>query len=168
MGAKYSADLSTLFDVGGIVGAIAAGVISDTSGMSATTCVGMLFAAAPVMFLYQHFGTASLGMNMFLLILVGILVNGPYALITTAVSAELGTHSSLEGNSKALATVTAIIDGTGSIGAAVGPLLAAFVSNYGWPNVFYMLIASDVLALLFLIRLVKHEVHKFKQERRIV
>lgn len=48
LGAKYSADLSTLFDVGGIVGAIAAGVISDTSGMSATTCVGMLFVAAPM------------------------------------------------------------------------------------------------------------------------
>lgn len=43
-----SADLSTLFDVGGIIGAIAAGVISDYSGMSATTCVGMLALAAPM------------------------------------------------------------------------------------------------------------------------
>ena len=62
--------------------------------------------------------------NIALLLLVGLLVNGPYALITTAVSAELGTHPSLRGSSKALATVTSIIDGTGSIGAAVGPLLA--------------------------------------------
>ncbi len=46
----------------------------------------------------------------------GSLVNGPYALITTAVSADLGTHKSLQGNARALATVTAIIDGTGSIG----------------------------------------------------
>jgi hypothetical protein len=29
---------------------------------------------------------------------------------------SLGTHSSLAGNSQALATVTAIIDGTGSVG----------------------------------------------------
>ena len=48
--------------------------------------------------------------------LTGALVNGPYALITTAVSADLGTHKSLRGNARALATVTAIIDGTGSIG----------------------------------------------------
>jgi OPA family glycerol-3-phosphate transporter-like MFS transporter 1/2 len=48
--------------------------------------------------------------------LCGLFVNGPYALITTAVSADLGTHKILEGNSKALATVTAVIDGTGSIG----------------------------------------------------
>lgn len=76
-------------------------------------------------------------------------MNGPYALITTAVSTELGTHPSLGDNSKALATVTAIIDGTGSIGAAVGPLLAGLVSRWaGWHNVFYMLMASDLLALL--------------------
>jgi len=42
-----SADLSTLFDVGGIVGAIAAGVISDYSGMSALTCAAMFGLAFP-------------------------------------------------------------------------------------------------------------------------
>ena len=50
-----------------------------------------------------------------LLVLVGILVSGPYALITSAISAELGTHKKLKG-SKALATVSAIINGTGSVG----------------------------------------------------
>lgn len=43
-----SADLSTLFDVGGIVGAIAAGVLSDYSGMSALTCAAMFGLAFPV------------------------------------------------------------------------------------------------------------------------
>lgn len=48
MGAALSADFSTLFDVGGILGAILAGVVSDYSGMSATTCVVMLWGAAPM------------------------------------------------------------------------------------------------------------------------
>lgn len=68
------------------------------------------------MFVYEDCGTGGYVMNVVLLIVVGFLVNGPYALITTAVSADLGTHHSLEGNAKALATVSAIIDGTGSIG----------------------------------------------------
>ena len=51
-----------------------------------------------------------------LLMGMGALVDGPYTLITTAVSADLGTHKSLRGNAWALATITAIIDGTGSIG----------------------------------------------------
>ena len=83
--------------------------------------------------------------NIGFLLFTGLLVNGPYALITTAVSAELGTHKSLEGSAKALATVTSVIDGTGSIGAAVGPFLAGAI---GMENVFYMLMASDVFALL--------------------
>lgn len=101
------------------------------------------------LFIYDYIGNTNLVISILLLLIVGLLVNGPYALITTAVSAELGTHSSLGDNSKALATVTAIIDGTGSIGAAVGPLLAGLIKRWtGWHNVFYMLILSDFLALL--------------------
>ncbi|GAB0089581.1 hypothetical protein DMENIID0001_041500 [Sergentomyia squamirostris] len=131
-------------------------------------CVAIVRAAIPLLghlLVYQQWGTMSLSLNILLLFVVGILVNGPYALITTSVSAELGQHSCLDGNSKALATVTAIIDGTGSLGAAVGPLLAGLVSSSGWENVFYMLMVSDVVALLLLLRLVTKE---FKRRRRNV
>ncbi|XP_033222363.1 glucose-6-phosphate exchanger SLC37A2 isoform X2 [Belonocnema kinseyi] len=161
-----SANLSTLFDVGGIAGAIVAGLLSDYSGMSALTCTAMLALAVPALFLYDYLGHVSYGVNVLLLLVAGFLVNGPYALITTAVSAELGTHPSLGDSSRALATVTAIIDGTGSIGAAVGPLLAGLVSGYyGWHNVFYMLMAADVLALLLLSRLVYRDVRLLIQRR---
>ncbi|EDW73917.2 uncharacterized protein Dwil_GK21661 [Drosophila willistoni] len=157
LGPELSADLSTLFDVGGILGAITAGYLADLTGMSATICTGMLFIASPILLMYQQYGALSVTISSLLLITVGIFVNGPYALITTSVSAELGQHSSIEGNSNALATVTAIIDGTGSIGAAVGPLLAGLISNTGWQNVFYMLIISDIIAMILLMRLVTKE-----------
>uniref|UniRef100_A0A671UH18 Glucose-6-phosphate exchanger SLC37A2 n=1 Tax=Sparus aurata TaxID=8175 RepID=A0A671UH18_SPAAU len=146
--AKEAGDMSTLFDVGGIVGGIMAGLVSDYTGGRATTCCVMLLGAAPMLFLYNYIGQRSLGTTIGMLLLCGGLVNGPYALITTAVSADLGTHESLRGNSRALSTVTAIIDGTGSIGAALGPLLAGIISPTGWNNVFYMLISADVLACL--------------------
>ncbi|NWJ07114.1 G6PT3 protein, partial [Crypturellus undulatus] len=184
-GAKEAGDLSTLFDAGGIVGGwragrsggsgwvrfsrgecgahgasaggILAGLVSDYAGGRATTCCVMLLLAAPMLFLYNHIGQNGIATSIAMLIVCGALVNGPYALITTAVSADLGTHESLQGNSKALATVTAIIDGTGSVGAALGPLLAGLISPTGWNNVFYMLIAADVLACLLLSRLVLKE-----------
>lgn len=90
LGAEYSAELSTLFDFGGIVGAILAGILSDWSGMSASTCSVMLVLAIPMLMVYQIYGTLSLSLNIMLLFVLGILVNGPYALITTSVSAELG------------------------------------------------------------------------------
>jgi len=51
----------------------------------------------------------------------------------------------MKGSGKALATVTSVIDGTGSIGAAIGPFLAGAI---GVDQTFYMLIAADGLALL--------------------
>ncbi|KAJ8388323.1 hypothetical protein AAFF_G00134770 [Aldrovandia affinis] len=155
---KSAGDMSTLFDVGGIVGGIMAGLVSDYTGGRATTCWVMLVGAAPMLFLYNHVGQNSLGTTIGMLLLCGALVNGPYALITTAVSADLGTHESLAGNSRALSTVTAIIDGTGSVGAALGPLLAGLISPTGWNNVFYMLITADICACLLLSRLVFKEV----------
>uniref|UniRef100_A0A8C9SSR0 Glucose-6-phosphate exchanger SLC37A2 n=1 Tax=Scleropages formosus TaxID=113540 RepID=A0A8C9SSR0_SCLFO len=149
---KGAGDMSTLFDVGGIVGGILAGLVSDYTDGRATTCWVMLIVAAPMV-------SASSGHCM--LLLCGALVNGPYALITTAVSADLGTHKSLRGNSRALSTVTAIIDGTGSIGAALGPLLAGLISPTGWNNVFYMLIIADICACLLLSRLVYKEVRSW-------
>jgi len=81
------------------------------------------------------------------MLVCGAIVNGPYALITTAVSADLGAHKSLKNDSKLLASVTGIIDGTGSIGAALqGVLISIISSRYSWDAVFYALIAWYVLS----------------------
>ncbi|ONK59015.1 uncharacterized protein A4U43_C08F2090 [Asparagus officinalis] len=111
--------LSTLFDAGGVVG----GILAATSLIALTpvqiTAASFTYCAIPALFLYRIYGDVSLSWNIVLMFIAGMFVNGPYALITTAVSTDLGSH----GDSRALATVTAIIDGTGSVGAAVGPLL---------------------------------------------
>nr|XP_015302302.1 PREDICTED: glycerol-3-phosphate transporter isoform X1 [Macaca fascicularis] len=146
--AKKAGELSTLFDVGGIFGGILAGVISDRLEKRASTCGLMLLLAAPTLYIFSTISKMGLEATIAMLLLSGALVSGPYALITTAVSADLGTHKSLKGNAHALSTVTAIIDGTGSVGAALGPLLAGLLSPSGWSNVFYMLMFADACALL--------------------
>ncbi|CAG5866023.1 unnamed protein product [Menidia menidia] len=160
--AKKAGDLSTLFDVGGIVGGVLAGVISDKVGKRASTCAVMLLLAAPTLYGFSMISELGLRPTVGMLLVCGGLVNGPYALITTAVSADLGTHKSLRGNARALSTVTAIIDGTGSVGAALGPLLAGLLSAGGWDQVFYMLMTADFLALLLLLRLVTKELTSSK------
>ncbi|XP_040278660.1 glucose-6-phosphate exchanger SLC37A1 isoform X2 [Bufo bufo] len=163
MDARHAGDLSTLFDVGGIIGGILAGVISDKSHKRATTCGLMLLFAAPTLYFFSAVSKTGPASTVVMLLVSGALVNGPYSLITTAVSADLGTHKSLKGNAHALSTVTAIIDGTGSVGAALGPLLAGLLSPYGWHNVFFMLMISDAFALLCLLRLIKKELKCVRQ-----
>lgn len=138
-----------------------AGYIVDRTGASAITCVVMLSLAIPSLYLYLLYGATSYFMNVLLQVIAGTFVNGPYALITTAVSAELGTKVK---SSHALATVTAIIDGTGSIGAAMGPFIAGMVSDSGsgWKNVFFMVMISDGLALISLLRIAKQEFVRIK------
>lgn len=155
---EAAGNLSTLFDVGGVVGGILAGHISDRLNARAITAAGFMYCAIPALFFYRNYGHVSMSINIVLMLITGMFVNGPYALITTAVSADLGTHTSLKGNSRALATVTAIIDGTGSIGAAIGPLLTGYISANSWSAVFTMLMAAALVAGLFLTRLVVAEV----------
>lgn len=72
--------------------------------------------------------------------------------------------SLIKGNSRALATVTAIIDGTGSVGAALGPLLAGYISTRGWNSVFSMLTVSISIAAMLLIHVVKAEIKEKMNE----
>ncbi|KAL5728271.1 hypothetical protein ACHQM5_001378 [Ranunculus cassubicifolius] len=160
---KYFSDetagnLSTMFDVGGVLGGILAGHISDRLNARAMTAAGFMYCAIPALYFYRTYGHISLWVNIILMFITGMLVNGPYALITTAVSADLGTHSSLKGNSRALATVTAIIDGTGSVGAALGPLMTGYISSKSWNAVFVMLMIAAFIAGLLLTQLVVAEV----------
>ena len=58
--------------------------------------------------------------------------------------------------------MTAIIDGTGSIGAAIGPFLVGYISSQSndWNHVFYMLYAADLIAGLLLMKLVLKEIRQ--------
>lgn len=141
-----------------MLGGILAGHISDRLDARAITAATFMYCAIPSLYFYRTYGHISLVMNIALMFICGMFVNGPYALITTAVSADLGTHSSLRGKSKALATVTAIIDGTGSVGAAIGPLLTGYISAKSWSAVFTMLMGAALVAGLLLTRLVVAEV----------
>jgi OPA family glycerol-3-phosphate transporter-like MFS transporter 1/2 len=174
LNAASSANLSNVFDVGGIVGAVLAGIIFDWSCMGATTSSVMFLFSIPTLFLYQYLqadwcpisqinGTpisyTCYGLNVTLLLVNGILINGPFALIMTAVAADLGTHPSLCGSKNAIATVIAIINGAASIGSAVGPSITGWLTNgEDWTNVFTMMIVADTIAALLLGRIVLQEI----------
>lgn len=67
---------------------------------------------------------------------------GLKGLITTILSADLGTHKRLKGNSHAV---------SGSVGAAQSPLLAGVISLSERSNLLYGLMFAYACALLFLI-----------------
>ncbi|GMH32510.1 hypothetical protein BSKO_00344 [Bryopsis sp. KO-2023] len=154
--------LSTVFDLASVVGSFLTGYLSDLTQSSASIAMFFAFLSIPLLYMYQLVGNTSLGINIVLLTLTSISVNGPYALITSVVAADLGSHQSLQGNQRALSTVTAIIGGMGSVGAALGPTLTGvLLSGAGegdFGRVFAMLAGCSFAAGAMLFGLVWKEI----------
>ena len=159
---QEAANLSVFFDIGGLIGGIAMGIFSDWMGERSSTSAIAILLGAPVMFLYKLFSRSGVFAD-FLLFMVGLTIGGTQVLITTAATCDLGTHRSLKGNTRALATISAVIGGFGACGAALGAG-ACFLMDA--PKVFLMLIISDLLSLLFLTRLIVKTIREYGQQLR--
>ncbi len=157
--AETAGYLSIFFDLGGIPGGVIAGVVSDKFGDRGVVIFVYLALTIPSLYAYraitENLGDSALGIHIVLMLFLGALVNGPYALITTAVSADLGQHRSLKGSKALMATVAGIIDGTGSIGAAAqGLVIGALASSCrGWNAVFSALQFASAMSALCLVRM---------------
>ena len=73
---------------------------------------------------------------------------------SAAISADLGRQKALKGNSEALSTVTGIIDGTGSLGAAIGQVAVPHMQvQYSWRVVFYLFMVAIFLTAVCISRI---------------
>jgi len=154
--------LSSFLDVGGCLGGILAGVASDRArGKHGTVALCFLLAAAPMLVVYYKVTNAlgpSTGPNVAMMIVVALLVNGPVALITTAVSADLGNHPSLKNDKRLAATVAGIIDASGSMGSAIqGALIGTAISQFSWASVWIFLAMGSLAAAACLVGVVRGE-----------
>ncbi|XP_058628428.1 sugar phosphate exchanger 3-like isoform X4 [Onychostoma macrolepis] len=150
--------LSVWYDVGGIVGGTVQGLISDLLGKRAPVLAISLLLAMGALVGYSHSPNNQL-VNGALLATTGFLIGGPSNMISSAISADLGRQDALQNSQEALATVTGIVDGTGSIGAAGGQYLVSLIeSKLGWMCVFYFFIIMTGCSILFIIPLIYREI----------
>uniref|UniRef100_A0A0K0DFR0 Sugar phosphate exchanger 3 n=1 Tax=Angiostrongylus cantonensis TaxID=6313 RepID=A0A0K0DFR0_ANGCA len=157
--AEADADkLSAWYDVGGIVAAILAGAASDHFPSRTPIIVAMLVCSTFALWIYSE-SPASYVINGILLVIIGFFIGGPANMISSSVSADLGKSRELRGNTEALSTVTGIVDGTGSFGAALGQLLIPSVQAiFGWGAVFYGFIVMIVCTAACLVPLLYREI----------
>ncbi|XP_077003619.1 sugar phosphate exchanger 3 isoform X2 [Tamandua tetradactyla] len=111
--------LSIWYDVGGIIGGTLQGFISDVLQKRAPILALSLLLAVGSLVGYSR-SPNNKSINALLMAVTGFFIGGPSNMISSAISADLGRQELVQGSSEALATVTGIVDGTGSIGAAVG------------------------------------------------
>ncbi|XP_068442528.1 sugar phosphate exchanger 3 isoform X2 [Clinocottus analis] len=158
--------LSVWYDVGGIIGGTVQGLISDLMGKRSPVLVITLVLAMGALVGYSNSPNDQL-INGALLAATGFCIGGPSNMISSAISADLGRQDALRGSQEALATVTGIVDGTGSIGAAFGQYLVSLIeSKLGWMSVFYFFIFMTGGSIVFITPLLFNEVRAMWRDRQ--
>ena len=123
-------------------GGIIVGYVSDLyGGRRACVISTFMFILVPLLLFFSKYAdTMSPTVLLIVLGIMGVLVGGPNNIITSAVAADLADHPSISGNQKVLGTVTGIINGSGSIVAALGLLIIGpLQTTYGWEYVWNFL-----------------------------
>ncbi|KAM9845898.1 sugar phosphate exchanger 3 [Aulostomus maculatus] len=158
--------LSVWYDVGGIIGGTLQGLISDFMRKRAPVLALSLLLAMGALVGYSHSPSDQV-INAALLATTGFFIGGPSNMISSAISADLGRQEALRGSREALATVTGIVDGTGSIGAAGGQYLVSLLeSRLGWMCVFYFFVVMTGGSIVFISPLIFKEVSAMWRDRR--
>uniref|UniRef100_A0A8R1DL35 MFS domain-containing protein n=1 Tax=Caenorhabditis japonica TaxID=281687 RepID=A0A8R1DL35_CAEJA len=133
----FADSLSTWYDIGGIISSILTGLLSDRMKSRTSLVFYMLLVSIVSLYVYT-LAPKSFSWNAFLLLLVGFFVGGPINMIASSIVADLGKSEKIKDNAEALSTVTGIIDGSGSVGSAIGQFMIPVIQHrFGWNSVFY-------------------------------
>jgi sugar phosphate permease len=148
-GLTTSGYLSSLYELVGVVGAVAAGYISDHWMQSRRAPVSVLMLCGFSVVILAQMGTTSLGpvVTGVAVSLAGLLSYGPDTLLSGAAAQDIG-------QAKVAATASGLIDGIGHLGALISPYLVIYFSeHYGWDRLFLVFAAAGFAAAGMLIPL---------------
>ncbi|MDI3285242.1 MFS transporter [Polyangium sp. 15x6] len=143
-GAGY---MSISFEVGGVLGTITMGAISDRYRHIPRSrfAAAWLVLLAGAIFLYAQLGATGTVTNFVVMALVGALLFGPDSLISGAAAQDAG-------GKYAAATALGVVNGVGSIGAILQEYVTRGVSErYGWDKLFYVFVALAVFSAVCLV-----------------
>ncbi|XP_030829394.1 sugar phosphate exchanger 3 [Strongylocentrotus purpuratus] len=148
---EVTADRASMaFDFGGIIGGSIGGLISDFLGIRSPVVIFMLFGSMGS--LYGYSVAPANNWNALVMAIAGAFVCGVTHMIGSTIAADLGQRKDSLGQDKeALSTVTGIIDGTGTFGAAIGQVVIPMLKiNYGWGSVFAFFVVMIGSAVFFI------------------
>lgn len=131
LNAKQANAWAMLFDLGSILGSVAVGALAARVRRPiAVYFVSILGSTLPTYLLGRlpHEQQTSRVLAL-LLLLVGFFSAAPQYLLVTSVAQDLGQSPDLKGSRRAIATMTGVIDGVGSLGAACVQVLVGHLAH---------------------------------------
>ncbi len=135
-GGEEAGYTSSIFELVGFMGAVAAGYFSDKLFQSRRMPVGalMLWGLAIAFLIHPHLAAWSHLGNAIGIALIGFMTFGPDTLMTGAAAQDVGSKHGA-------ATAAGFINGIGSIGQTASGYVVAYVTlTYGWDSLFYLFV----------------------------
>jgi MFS transporter, OPA family, solute carrier family 37 (glycerol-3-phosphate transporter), member 3 len=129
------ANVSSFFDSGGILGSFLMGYLSDKlySKRSPISFLAVIVASIIGFTLTYHLQFMNQITLSAMLFLFGFIVSGLNNIISASCAADIGKQQIVQASQKSQSTVAGIIDGSGSLGAAIGQIIIGVsVTKWGW------------------------------------
>jgi sugar phosphate permease len=144
--ADVAASVSSAFELGGIFGVIAIGVLSDRTRRLSRAALSLCSLLGLSLSLFLYMGLSKLGVlaNVFGLACIGALLFGPDALLSGAAAQDAG-------GVRAAAMAAGMVNGVGSLGAILEGFAVPRISrHFGWQALFPVLVVLALAAALSL------------------
>lgn len=138
--------IATMVDIGSFVGGLIVGSLGDKYGYRALFLSPCLFFSAVVMFIVSFSLTDIAWMYYVAMFIIGLFSGGPYNIIGSAITIDLGEQAGKENIGK----VSALIEGSAAVFAALSQLL---ISALPFDTIFYLFSGECILAGLVLLPL---------------
>lgn len=139
-----AAYLSTMFDIGSVLGAITAGFVGSSPRRRIAVVILMSALAAAFVSIYDRVASFGYSANTFMIFMSGFMIAGPDSILGGTACSDL-CDSSTSG-AKILTSAAGLVNGMGSVGAILSGMLPVFIFEaYGWNALF---VASGLLCLV--------------------
>ena len=154
-------------DIGTMFGSIILGKITDLTHKKRSPVAFFGLILGSVLFLLVVFLHDSPIYVLYTIIFfVGFFVGGIFNIVAATAAADLAKGDSLKGNDKALGTVSGILDGSGSLGAAFGSLIIGTIQTKSWDGAFLFLAAVVLISSIPIFRVFLKEFRELLDIRR--
>lgn len=147
---KVTGVLASMFDVGGLLGGIAVGHISDRLNSRTYILAPLVALGVPLLVSFLLIDAHTSYMFFLIIPLLGLSISSPTNLVASMIPSDLAQRTEIEGNRRVLGTITGIVVGTGTIWAGVGMLAIGWLQDVAWTWVFSFLVGNGVLAAVLL------------------
>ena len=144
--------LSCVYDLGGVAGGLASGVIGDKYFVGRRPMLGAISCALLTFAIGGYQVACSMGMlaNALVMGLIGFLVAGPDAMLGSTAVADCCEQAGY--GQEVLGTAAGIVNGMGSLGAVLQGALTAYIAEkYGWGALFVSLAVLSALSVVTLL-----------------